>query len=401
MNDSQLDRRVKRAFERLTPDVLDSVLSDCGAQRGNVTVISSRSRKRFWRTAVSLAAALALVISAAAGTVAFRVSHTPTAVVSLDVNPSVEIQVNRNDKVIKVEAKNSDAEAVVASLDLSGSSIDLAVSAVVGAMVKSGYLSASANSILLTVDGENPLDASALQSRLGEEIDSLLKRDEISGSVLSQTVSAGEELKALAEQYGISTGKAQLISDIAGQSSRYSTDQLAALSINDLNLIRSTRELVLSSLSAVGTPSDGKYIGQDSALSSALGHSGLTGDAVNGVKSEFDLSDGLMVYEIEFGSGEYQYSYDINALTGEIVSSSREYADGIEDLAKQYSDEWAAWAEAHADEWETWAEQYGGDWKAWAADHASELQAWAEGYSDSWENWADAWETWAKQYFNF
>ncbi len=401
MNDNQLDRQVERAFERATPDVLNSVLSDCREQKGNVIVINNRSRKAFWRTAAGIAAALVLLIGSTTGIACYSLSHTPGYVVSLDVNPSIEIKANRSEKVISVTGLNDDGITVIGDMDFEGSSIDVTVNALIGSMLRNGYLSEMSNSILVSVDSKNADTAAALELKLSADVNKQLQTGSFSGSVLSQVVTNDKELKTLAAEYGISVGKAQLIENIAASDPRYSFEALAGLNINDLNLIRSSISLPIGGISAQGSASDKKYIGHDSAISMALTDAGLSLADISNAKAEYDIENGAMVYDVEFEAGRCQYEYDIDAATGEIISVSRRLPDAIEALAEQYSDQWEEWAKSHSDEWEAWAEQYSGDWEAWAIDHADQVEAWAQDYAGSWEDWAEAWGAWANKYFDF
>lgn len=67
-----------------------------------------------------------------------------------------------------------------------------------------------------------------------------------------------------------------------------------------------------------------KPIGKDAAIAIALAHAGLKRDAVRDLKCELDREDGIMVYEVEFESGAYDYEYDIDAKTGKILKSKKE-----------------------------------------------------------------------------
>lgn len=399
MNDNQLDRRVERAFGKITPDVFDSVLSDCRRQKGRIIMAESRrSRGGFARSLAGIAAALVLVLGAAGGIMSYGAAHSPVAVVSLDVNPSIELKVNRNEKVLEVTARNEDAQTVLGDMDLKGSSLDVAVNAIIGSMLREGYLSDMANSILVSVSGESQEAAAAIQQRLSRKVSAMLEGGSFAGSVLSQVVPEDDALKALAEKHGISVGKARLIKEITALKPEYSFEALVPLSINDLNLIGGS----LPDISMEGgSASDKNYIGQDSALTKALEHAGVPSNVIQGVKAELDLENGIMVYEIEFSSGKYEYEYEINASSGEIIQSGREMVEEIEALAEQHAEEWKAWAEAHAEEWETWAREYAGDWEAWARDHGDEVEKWAEKYADDWERWAEAWGAWADSYFDF
>lgn len=51
--------------------------------------------------------------------------------------------------------------------------------------------------------------------------------------MLSQTVVKSDELQQMAEQYGITLGKAQLIQEILGKTLYHTFDELAPLSINE------------------------------------------------------------------------------------------------------------------------------------------------------------------------
>ena len=66
---------------------------------------------------------------------------------SIDVNPSIELRVNQNEKVPACVPMNDDAHAILADMgdgeDLKGAKLDVAVNAIVGSLVRNGYLRAS------------------------------------------------------------------------------------------------------------------------------------------------------------------------------------------------------------------------------------------------------------------
>ena len=76
-----------------------------------------------------------------------------------------------------------------------------------------------------------------------------------------------------------------------------------------------------------GGNASGGDIGASRAQSIALGHAGLAAGDVYGLKTERDRDNGVTVYEVEFKAGGYEYDYEINASTGEILGHSREYDD--------------------------------------------------------------------------
>ena len=71
-------------------------------------------------------------------------------------------------------------------------------------------------------------------------------------------------------------------------------------------------------------PGAQKYIGKEAAIAAALAHAGLERAAVRDLKCELDRENGIMVYEVEFESGVYDYECDIDAVTGKILKSKKE-----------------------------------------------------------------------------
>ena len=94
------------------------------------------------------------------------------------------------DRVLRVNALNEDGRIVLGDMNFSGSSLDVTVNALIGSMLRNGYLNENANSILVSVDTRDAAKGSALREKLAGEIDSLLRTDTFSGAVLSQTVAA-------------------------------------------------------------------------------------------------------------------------------------------------------------------------------------------------------------------
>ena len=117
MEDRELDRQVKQAFEGLTPDIFDSVLSDCRRQTGKVVSMKPRRKKNLLRRAAGIAAALLLMVGGVSAVGLWRLENTAVASVSLDVNPSVEIKVNEKEKVVSVAALNEDGQQIIAEMD--------------------------------------------------------------------------------------------------------------------------------------------------------------------------------------------------------------------------------------------------------------------------------------------
>ena len=336
MTDRELNEKLRQAYEHATPDVLDAVLSDCNEQKGRVVSMTTEKKKKTWlRPLIAAAACLCLLLGGGFGLKSYRVNHMVDATVSLDVNPSVELQVNQKERVLNVKALNEDGRIIVGDMDLSGSSLDVAVNALIGSMLQNGYLNELANSILISVDNDDPVRGADLQARLSAEVDRLLQTDSFSASVLSQTVVRSSELQQTAEQYGITLGKAQLIQDILSRSTLHTFDELAPLSINELNLLLGKETAAATQVTVVGTASEKGYIGEAKAKTVALERAGVTESELLLYKIGLDTHNGAMVYDVEFTTDSYEFDCDVNAKTGEIVKFEKEYNGGAPAVSAQ------------------------------------------------------------------
>ncbi len=314
-NDKNIENMLRSAVSHAAPDARDTILSACDHEKGKV-IYMEKKRSSPLRGFAAIAAVLVLII---AGVFAVKnlgaPSDTLAAVVSLDVNPSIELNVDKDEKIISAKGLNDDGRRVLGDMELEGSSLDVAVNAVIGSMLKNGYLDEMANSILVSVSGVNGYDADKLRSTLADDVNRQLENC----SVLSQDVSnADSDTVKLADKYGITVGKAALIQQIVAADSRHSFEELAPLSINELNLIADGK--TLSGIASVGAAASAKaYIGRDAAVDAALGHAGFTRDEVRKLDVDLDYEHGSMVYEVEFEVGTAEYEYDIGAADGDIV----------------------------------------------------------------------------------
>ena len=69
-----------------------------------------------------------------------------------------------------------------------------------------------------------------------------------------------------------------------------------------------------------GSADSTEYIPQADAESIALADAGLSADALSGSYSRLEYDDGRAVYDVEFWTADTEYDYEIDAVTGEILS---------------------------------------------------------------------------------
>ena len=75
------------------------------------------------------------------------------------------------------------------------------------------------------------------------------------------------------------------------------------------------------------TPSASNYITVEKAKQAALSHAGVSASNAVFVKAGLDWDDGKVCYEVEFYAGNTEYDYDIDAVTGAVLSYDRDWDD--------------------------------------------------------------------------
>ena len=321
MTNNDIENGLKNAVERLTPSVLGDIADKYGERAHGIYVM--QPKRRGYSRARAMAAAAAALVLAFTGLFAYNHigEQAVDALVTLDVNPSIELKINKNERVLGVEAKNEDAVIILDNMDLTNTHINVAVNALVGSMLKFGYIHENANSVLLSVEGNDHERSVLLQRSLANSISQHI--NVAGGAVISQALQKDGALELMAQEHQISYGKAALIQAIVSQNSHLLFEDLAQLSVNELNLLLTSRRVQAQGVEAQGAASDAGYIGEARALQIALEHAGISGQGAS-TSVEMDYDGGRMVYDVEFNSESKEYEYEIDAVSGGIISWEEE-----------------------------------------------------------------------------
>ena len=344
MTDHELERRLRTALDHAAPNDLEGVLSRCETGKGTVidmtNAVETKKKKRRWAP-LAAAACLALVlVGGGGGYYYYSANNAVASLVSLDVNPSIQLEVNKNEKVLSATPMNDDGAEILDGMDLKGTQADVAMYAIIGSLLQHGYVDELANSILITVEDDDQARGEKLQQELTAQADAALASAQVNGAVLAQTLQHSEELTQKAQEYGISTGKAALIQAIVEGSNNTKTfEDLVGLSINELNLLYTAQAPLegqtsgneqnsgaanAAPITTSGSASQSAYIGLEAAKEAALKYAGVSASDATFVEAEYDYDDGRMVYEVEFHVKGTEYDYEIDAQTGEVVKYKTE-----------------------------------------------------------------------------
>ena len=326
MTNEKMEQRLAAAVENTAPNDANGVLSRCEERKGTVIPMTTKkTTKRRWTSLIAACLAVMLL----GGGLFYQRANAVASVVSLDVNPSIELKVNRSEKVLVCTPLNEDAKAILADMgngaDLKGAKLDVAVNAIVGSLVRNGYLNSISSAIMISVEDKDTARAEKLQRELTSTVDGVLQTSESRASVLTQTLTQDAGLTQQARENSISTGKAALVNRVLALNATLKFDALAKLSVEELK-----------DLAEAGAPA--MPIGKAAAAYAAEEYAGTTAvDSVTAeVDSELDESPAHYEVEIKSQSGE-EFEYKLDAYTGAILESKREVEDGTETPAVQPS----------------------------------------------------------------
>lgn len=227
LNRQQIEACLKSATRDLVPDVLERI--DLSTPQDNEERVARPAFVIRQKVIATLIAACFCMIALAGGTYTYQNGRVDS-VIGIDVNPSVELSVNRNNKVLSAKALNKDAESIMQQMDLKGVDLNVAVNAVIGAMVTNGYLSDMDNAILVTVANDSVKKAKSLRSAVVSDIQSTLEEKQLKAVVYDQQVIEEDNVKELAGQYGISYGKAYFLKELIAQNSSLTMEDMKKLS---------------------------------------------------------------------------------------------------------------------------------------------------------------------------
>lgn len=234
-NRIQIERQLKSAVEGLTPNILDRIDLSIPQEPVSFELRKQQSRilawnKRVRQLSIVAAACLCLVVMGGGAASYQYQNRVVDSVIGIDVNPSVELSINRKNRVLEAKALNEEARTIIADMDLEGVDLNVAVNAVVGSMVTHGYLDDLENAILVTVSNDSIRKATELRTSVVGDIEKTLEENQVQAVVYDQQVIERDEMKALAEAYGISYGKAYFLKELIEQNKELTMEDMEELS---------------------------------------------------------------------------------------------------------------------------------------------------------------------------
>ena len=187
-------------------------------------------RKRIVQRIAALAACVILVLCFGVIT-PFAIGNIEVGTVTMEINPGVEYVIARNGNVKAVRFLNDDAEKLLEEIELKGQSLKSAISITVAAYKAAGLMESN-DTVLISFDKKLSGDAK-LKESVSEVVKEALEKTKSVHTVVYADATDNDETAAIAKKYGVSQGKAQLIAD-AKKNSSMSEEEIANLPLDEL-----------------------------------------------------------------------------------------------------------------------------------------------------------------------
>ena len=270
-----------------------------------------RQKVKFrWLSTLATCLILALCIGISIPLVGCNNTEAEAGTVTMEINPGVEYVIARNGSVKAVRFLNDDAEKLLEEIELKGQSLKSALSITVAAYKTAGLMESN-DTVLISFDKKLSGDEK-LKESVSEVVREALEKTKSVHTVVYVVPTGDEKTVAIAKKYGVSQGKAQLIAD-AKKNSDIPEEEIANLPLDELvGLQKDVNSTVI----------DTEYIGIHKAKAIALKDSGCA------ARVEFTearlINKGVKYpyYRLVFNDKRTQWTYLVNAVTGDILEKS-------------------------------------------------------------------------------
>lgn len=198
-----------------------------GWQTGDLVTVQAR-RIRF---PVIIAAAASLLLAFGALFTVLAVSGSQAALISLDINPSMELGINRFGRVISAVARNDEGAAVLETVEVDGMTYDDAVLRLMEDGAVSRYL-AENGLLVFSVQADNPAWREELFASLRRQADGYLSAHH--GGATAEYFMVDGRAVGAAHRHGVTAGKYMLLLELESLAPDIDIEEYAHHSVADI-----------------------------------------------------------------------------------------------------------------------------------------------------------------------
>lgn len=221
-----MENRIQDAFSYVKADTaLKESTKDFLAKKREEQACTYRTRAYRTRAVYRTLAAVCAMLILAVGLGGYQWAQTPVSYVSIDVNPSIELGLNRFERVVTAEAYNPEGEEILQGLSLIGKKYREAIDSVVESEAMERYLTKE-EELVLTVAAKGSKEK-AIETTVTDYSKSVGKN--------CHSVSADIETAASAHNNGMSVGKYNAYLQLLQYDSEVTLDECKHMSMSQIH----------------------------------------------------------------------------------------------------------------------------------------------------------------------
>lgn len=251
--EASLTRSINQApsldFEKLAAIPVVKMTAHDSITRQQPILAPTQGRQRTFKP-LSIAVAGALVMLVCV-TTWFAEFKSPESIIALDANQSVEIVTNKHKQILSVKAFDQEVQSLLDEENLNQTNLEDSVGVIITAMIKNGYLDENSSVVMVTVENQSAAKADDLASTLNQVIKDSATAENISATVVRQTVIPDQQAVTEAEQYSVSTGKLNVMKELIVADSSLTMESLASMSLTDLLAVSKEKAVDLTNVITV------------------------------------------------------------------------------------------------------------------------------------------------------
>lgn len=248
MQEKDIREKLNQELEEMAPDMLEKILSKPIEPLKNEKELFGRNKplfkekknmKQYFIVPAMLAVAACLVMAVILMKPLFNVQNNNTKMafsIIVDVNPSVEIQVNKDGKVDRVVADNKDAKSMIREINgeiKKDYDYNDAMKVVIKNFKKNGYLKKKNSAMLVSLTNEKEDVPKEKLKEIKIETTKVLADKKIKCKTVFQNCKIDGDVKKVAKKNNVSVGKASLCIKLA-QKENTSVKKMCKKSIDTL-----------------------------------------------------------------------------------------------------------------------------------------------------------------------
>lgn len=259
--------RIRNAF--------DSIKADEQLKESTKRFISAQAEKQrtvrtpaFRKMAVAFCMTGVCIIGIMAGIMGYSWMQTPVSYVSIDINPSIELSLNRFDRVVSAEAYNEEGEKILKNLSLTWKKCTDAMDAIVKSEEMGDYLTDEAELVFTTAaEGERSLE-------LQTEVKSF------SGATGQNCHSYSADIEIVSEAHdnGLSLGKYYAYLQLAQYDDTVTVDSCRGMSVSHMHGLAEEHEHSGSHAQHSGHDDESEETTQNSSSTQSSSSTSYTGN---------------------------------------------------------------------------------------------------------------------------